>query len=308
MCRKYGATMAWTPMVHSRLFLENKKYRKTVFTTCEEDRPLAVQFCANDPAILLAAAKLVEDKCDAIDINLGCPQGIARRGNYGAFLGDQWDIVKSLVEVLAQNLSIPVFCKIRILNSIETTVEYAKMIEKAGCTLLTVHGRTIDQKGRYMGLADFEYIREVKRALSIPVLSNGNVRTLEEADESIRITETDGMMSACGILTNPALFSGLEIAPEVLANEYLAYCAQYPVGVHIVRGHLFKILLSKLHSHVDLRDSLNSTNTIEECAAIVNTLAERLKLEPSETAIELDESTSADNEEDVPCDMGFLFD
>ena len=77
------------------------------------DRPLLVQFCANDPATLLAAAKLVEGKCDGVDLNLGCPQRIAKRGNYGAFLMDDLERVRAMVETLAKNLSVPVTVKAR---------------------------------------------------------------------------------------------------------------------------------------------------------------------------------------------------
>jgi len=277
LCRRYGATMTWTPMFHSRLFVEQAKYRDKIFTTCPEDRPLIVQFCANDPQTLLEAARYVEDRCDAVEINLGCPQGIAKRGNYGAFLSTQWELVQSLVEILAQNLRVPVFCKIRVLDTLESTLEYARMIEAAGCSLLTVHGRTLHQKGHNMGIANFEYIKAIKETLRIPVFSNGNVRTLEEAQISLQATGADGMMSACGLLANPALFSGLIIAPEQLAAEYLDMCRQYPVDVHIIRGHLFKLLLHVLHVHTDLRDQLNDVASLDACDAIVQELTNRLK-------------------------------
>ena len=76
-------------------------------------RPLIVQFCGNDPATVLAAAKLVEGRCDAVDLNLGCPQGIAKKGNYGAFLADDLPRVVEIVSTLHKNLAVPVCCKIR---------------------------------------------------------------------------------------------------------------------------------------------------------------------------------------------------
>lgn len=88
-------------------------------------RPLFVQFCANDPETLLKAAKLVEGQCDAVDINFGCPQRIARRGKYGAFLMDDLPLVEKLVRTLAEGLSIPVTCKVMLFPAQSTCREQA---------------------------------------------------------------------------------------------------------------------------------------------------------------------------------------
>ena len=113
-----------------------------MFMPCKEDRPLVVQFCANDPDTLLKAAEYVQDHCDAVDINLGCPQGIAKKGNYGSFLLEKTELIVSMVTILKKNLKVPVTCKIRCLPTEEATLRLAREIEKAGASLLTVHGRT----------------------------------------------------------------------------------------------------------------------------------------------------------------------
>jgi len=114
-----------------RIFAESRKgFREANFDISNgeeggpQDRPLIVQFCANDPEQLLAAAKVVEPYCDAVDINLGCPQDIARRGHYGSFLQDDWDLVYSLINILHE-ISIPVTAKFRVFPSVEKTAMVA---------------------------------------------------------------------------------------------------------------------------------------------------------------------------------------
>jgi len=146
LCRRHGATLGYTPMIHARLFMESAKYRREIFSTTAGDRPLLAQFCANDPDVLIEAAKMIAPYCDGVDINFGCPQRIAKRGNYGAYLMDDWPTVEALIKRLDEELPVPVTAKIRVFDDLETTLKYAKMVEAAGAQLVAVHGRTREQK------------------------------------------------------------------------------------------------------------------------------------------------------------------
>ncbi|KAJ7494293.1 dihydrouridine synthase-domain-containing protein [Mycena galericulata] len=304
LCRRYGSQLVYTPMIHAKLFADStRKYRNQFFDvpSGEEgepttDRPLIVQFCANDPEYLLTSAKVVEKHCDAVDINLGCPQDIARRGKYGAFLQDDWDLIFNLsaaafissrffraderaVNTLHKNLAVPVTAKFRVFPSIQKTVEYAQMLERAGAQILTCHGRVREQRGHNAGLASFAHIRAVKQNVSVPVFANGNILFQEDIEACLRETGCDGVMSAEGVLYNPALFAGLASPASsppnedtdadtaflarhpphaALAQEYLSIVRSLrtPTAASAIKGHLFKLLRPALLRHPDLRERL----------------------------------------------------
>ncbi|KAI9721796.1 MAG: hypothetical protein M1812_002131 [Candelaria pacifica] len=228
--------LAYSPMLHSRLFMDKPKFRESHFqpvkTTLPSksepqdvanvtksdlyldgnpafDRPLVVQFCANSPTELLEAARHVQSYCDAVDLNLGCPQGIARKGHYGAFLQEEWDLVYNLINTLHKELDIPVTAKVRILETKEKTLEYAENLLAAGASILTVHGRQRDQKGHNTGLADWSVIRYLRDNLppDTVIFANGNILTHEDLEHCLAETGADGVMSAEGNLCDPAIFS-----------------------------------------------------------------------------------------------------
>ncbi|KAI5449461.1 tRNA dihydrouridine synthase [Naganishia albida] len=277
-----GAHLCYTPMIHAKMFAQDAESAKQAFTyeqfdfaNGEEgsseplagldvsDRPLFVQFCANEPEWLLKAAKRVEKHCDAVDINFGCPQGIAKRGKYGSFLQDEWELIYQLINTLHTNLSIPVTAKFRIFPDVNKTIAYAQMMERAGASILTCHGRTREMKGQITGLADWEQIKAVKEAVKIPVFANGNILYKENVDQCLEKTGVDGIMTAEGNLSNPSLFvpedSPVTYPPiHVLAHHYLDIVERLKTRTagSAIKAHLFRLLKPGLEKHIDIRNKL----------------------------------------------------
>ena len=233
--------LAYTPMLHARLFAEGSRYRDHSFQATRKglesmpapdhvpkdtdifldgrkdiDRPLTVQFCANDPDFFLEAAKYVQPYCDAVDLNLGCPQGIARKGRYGAFLQEDWDLIYRLINKLHTGLAVPVTAKFRIQETKEKTLEYARHILSAGASILTVHGRQREQKGHKTGLADWAVIRYLRDNLppETVIFANGNILRHEDIARCLEYTGADGVMSAEGNLHDPTIFAPPPAEPD----------------------------------------------------------------------------------------------
>ncbi|KAF8874720.1 hypothetical protein CPB85DRAFT_1346528, partial [Mucidula mucida] len=239
LSRRYGAQM----FADNNALANRRKYFD--IASGEEgnpsmDRPLLVQFCANDPEKLVASALVVQDHCDGIDINLGCPQDIAKKGKYGAFLQDDWDLIYKLINTLHINLKVPVTAKFRVFPSVEKTVEYAKMLERAGAQILTCHGRIREQRGVNSGLATGPKSAPVKAAVSVPVFANGNI--LYPSDIARCLPKPPAM------LYNPALFQSPDSDASLvdqhlfhvdLALEYLDICKSLKTHTPLsaIKGH-----------------------------------------------------------------------
>merc|ERR1712137_182963 len=262
MVRKYGASIATTPMIASGGYVQSASYRDQFkFLSTQEDRPLIVQFNANDGAVLLEAVHMVEGHCDAVEINLGCPQQCAKSGNYGAFLMRSPEILYEMVSTVAQGSKVPILCKVRIFKDYQQTLQMCQLLQNAGCSILTVHGRTKEQKRSAEQLADWNVIARLKQDLQIPVISNGNIKGFEDLQDCLTQTQCDGVMSACALLANPALFAldreeNRQLTPLQLAMEYVEFARKYNANGSQVRKHLFSILRKPLNVNVQIGKQL----------------------------------------------------
>ncbi len=298
LCRELGTDLCYTPMLHARLFTEVGAYREQHFDPAPADEPLVAQLAGHDPPTVLRAAQMVEANVAAVDLNFGCPQGIARKGRYGAFLLDEPDVMVALVRTLATELSVPVTAKLRLLPSasdgrapsVDASVALCQRLAEAGASALAVHGRTREQNKQYCGRADWDAIARVVQAVDVPVIANGGIGSRADVDACLAHTGAAAVMSSEALLENPALFcanrdptTGDYLDQDALARRDRTSCAAHPPckGAAMVRGHLFKLLHNGLREHVDLRDELLVARSLDGMRAVVDRLAERRWHQPA---------------------------
>lgn len=271
MCRKHGILLCWTGMINSHMWIINPKDRKNLFDTCPADRPLIVQLNGNDEQELLSCARDVESVVDAIDINLGCTQHIARRGQYGYFMVNTPEKREKSLKILARltsELSLPITTKIRLLDDkdgnpdIKATCEFAKSLEKAGVSLISVHGR--HKQLNKSGDIDITSIKEIVNSVTIPVIANGGVRTKEDAELLMKETGAAGVMIGQGLLENPWILETSEPNPVDLAREYLEFYQKYTGDFVVAKRHIFLFFDSIIRSKPSVASHLKQVRSPEE--------------------------------------------
>lgn len=253
-------------------FLASKEARDADFSTNEADSPLICQFAAKDPIVLAQAASVVSPHIDAIDINCGCPQKWAMADGYGSALLTNPELIRDMVKQCRNIADTPCSIKIRldVDMKLEKTVNLMQQSIAAGVEFITLHGRTPTQRSSTP--PDLEAVKTVREALNgFPVIFNGDIFTLEDAKRAREITGCPGIMSARGLLQNPALFAGFDRPP--------LECILAFIEAVIITGSISFVGLQ--HHVIDLLSPFLSRSDVQElastasAAAIVDFLNER---------------------------------
>jgi tRNA-dihydrouridine synthase B len=251
LCRSHGSAMSYTEFVAVEEILFGGERVKRLLDYVEEDRPVVFQIFGNDPQMILRAAQRLEGLGpDIIDVNMGCSTRRVSGRGAGVGMMQQPKVVAETFHLLSRQLSVPITAKIRLgWEDNQNYLEIGHILEDNGAALIAIHPRTKEQK--YSGLADWDAIAELKQAVRLPVIGNGDIRSPADIDRMKAYTDCDAVMIGRGALGNPWIFGRVhkailplsEITQTVRIHlgAMLSYYGEY--GLVLFRKYLKRYLL-----------------------------------------------------------------
>ena len=286
LCREQGAGLVCMEMVSAKAVLYGNRNTKELLAVSPLERPVSLQLFGSDPEILAEiAARLEDGPYDIIDLNMGCPVPKVVKNGEGSALMKNPALAEQILSSMVKAVKKPVTVKIRkgFDDHSVNAVELAKIAEACGVAAVAVHGRTREQY--YSGKADWEIIRQVKEAVSIPVIGNGDVHSPEAAKKLLEETGCDGVMVPRGARGNPWIFrrivSYLEtgvVPPEPSKEEVKDMIFRHAAMMTEQKGEL--AAMREMRKHVAwytagyphsaaLRREINEVETLEGLKELV---------------------------------------
>lgn len=289
ICKEFGPGMVCTEMASSRAIFHDDKKTNRLLNTEGEKRPISMQIFGSDEETMGYAARYVSQMADIIDINMGCPAPKVVKNGDGSKLLLDLEQAEKVMKAVVKNAKVPVTLKCRKGWDQDHTVavEVAKIAEKVGISAITIHGRTRTEF--YSGTADLEIIKQVKQAVDIPIIGNGDVVDEESALRMFEETGVDGIMIGRGSFGNPWIFKKIahfletgEKLPEPSKEEKLEIMKKHIALAVKEKG---EIAIKELRKHIawytkNLKNSSefrNRINQIETEADLINQIEEYFK-------------------------------
>lgn len=287
LCKEQGAGLICTEMVSAKAIYFKNKNTESLMEIDERERPVSLQLFGSEPDLMAEIARQIEPRnFDILDINMGCPVPKVVNNGEGSALMKNPKLVHEIVSKVSRAIQKPVTVKIRkgFTEDSVNAVEIAKILEDAGAAAVAVHGRTREQY--YSGQADWEIIRKVKEAVSIPVIGNGDVDSPQKAEALVKETGCDGIMIGRAVQGNPWLFSrilhyqktgealpgpGMEEVKEMIlrhAKMQLKYKGDY-TGMREMRKHVAWYTTGMPHS-ASVRRMVNEVESYEQLVELVS--------------------------------------
>ena len=286
LCHEQGAGLLSMEMVSAKAISFHNKNTESLMEIDKREHPIALQLFGSDPNLISEVAKSIEERpFDILDINMGCPVPKVVNNGEGSALMKNPKLIGEIIEKTAKAIKKPVTVKIRkgFNDSMVNAVEVARIAEQSGAAAIAVHGRTREQY--YSGQADWDIIRQVKEAVHIPVIGNGDVTSPEKAKEMLEQTGCDAVMIGRGAKGNPWIFrqiahyleTGEKLEkPDIeevkqMMMRHARMQMEYKGGFREMRKHVAWYTTGYPHS-ARLRNLVNQAESIEELEELINSI------------------------------------
>ena len=292
LCKEQGAGLLYTEMVSAKAISYRNRNTIPLMEISPKEHPVALQIFGSEPELMAEVARSIEDQpFDILDINMGCPvPKVVNNGEGSALLKDP-ELIRKIVSAVSRAVKKPVTVKMRIgfEGADVDPVEIAKIMEDAGAAAIAVHGRTRQQY--YSGKADWDTIRKIKEAVSVPVIGNGDVDSPKKAKAMLKETGCDGVMIGRAVRGNPWIFREMnyyfetgELLPrpsvEELKEMILRHARQQIekkgeyTGIREMRKHVAWYTAGMRHS-AGIRRESNLISDYEELKALLDRLSQQ---------------------------------